>query len=64
MNQLLQFTDEIEVGKQIAFRVSESTSRELNKIATEMGISVSAVIRTLVKYGISTYNKQNKNNSL
>ena len=64
MKSILQFTDETEVVKLVTFRISKPLYKELNEIAKEMGISVSAVLRTLVKYGISAYNKQNKKNSL
>jgi hypothetical protein len=60
MNKLLQFTDETEVAKLVTFRTSPATYKKLYEISEEMGISIAAVVRTLIKYGISTYNKQSK----
>jgi hypothetical protein len=59
MNQI-QFTDELVGSCVVTFKADPGTNAMLNKIASEIGISKSAVIRTLIKYGIQTLTKQYK----
>ena len=57
---LIQFKDEQAGSLLVTFKLDTETNAKLNQIATEVGISKSAVIRTLIKYGIQTLNKQYK----
>jgi predicted DNA-binding protein len=57
---LIQFKDELAGRLIVTFKLDTETNAKLNQIATEVGISKSAVIRTLIKYGIQTLNKQYK----
>ena len=57
---LIQFKDELAGRLLVTFKLDAETNEKLNQIAAEVGISKSAVIRTLIKYGIQTLNKQYK----
>jgi hypothetical protein len=57
---LIQFTDELAGSCVVTFKADPETNAKLNQISSEVGISKSAVIRTLIKYGIQTLNKQYK----
>jgi hypothetical protein len=57
---LITFTDELDGGRVVTFKVDTETNAMLDQISLDIGISKSAVIRTLIKYGIQTLKKQCK----
>lgn len=57
MREQINFTDEKETAKLITFRMSQESFKKLSQVAREQGKSTSAVIRSLVKYGIQKYNE-------